>query len=172
MPDGGAWSLGKFGANCKDWATKFMTDGALSHSALKDPRTVQGIVKETQLHLATRIPSLSWSKTEQPVLVLPSGKGYADGLDPSTASGNQVLQRVFDESAELLQRESLELPTGEFSKWHGEWRQLSSRPDSWHNAVNSGRVVSHALTAMRSFSVTLPTNANSSEQSIADLLAL
>jgi len=172
MPDGGAWSLGNFALNCRDWATNFMIDGALSHSALKDPKLVQGIVKATQLHLAAQIPSLSWSKTEQPILVLPSGKGYADGLDPSTIGGRTVLQKVFDESAELLQRESLVLPAGEFSKWHGEWRQLSSRPDSWHNAVNSGRVVSHALTTMRSFSVTLPTNSNNSERNIAELLAI
>lgn len=83
-----------------------------------------------------------------------------------------MLQKVIDESADLLQRESLVLPAGKFSKWHGKWMQLSSRPDSWHNAVNSGCVVTHALTTMRSFTVTLPTNSNISERNIAELLAI
>lgn len=96
----------------------------------------------------------------------------AEDLDPGTIGDLTILQRAFDGSLVLLGKESLELPLGELSKWHGEWRQLDSRPDSWHNAVNSGRVVSHALTAMRSFSVKLPTNSNDSEQNIAELLAI
>jgi len=128
MPDGGAWSLGNFATNCIDWATNFMVDGSLSYSALKDPKSVQRIVKETQLHLASKIPELSWSRTEQPVLVLASGKGYADNLDPSTSTGRDILQRLFDESARLLKKESLTLPAGGFSRWHGDWKQLDSRP--------------------------------------------
>jgi hypothetical protein len=170
MPDGGAWSLSNFEKNCIDWATNFLLDGALSYSALDESALVRSLVENTQKFLASKLPELTWSKTSQPNLVLPSGGGYKSGLDPTTFLGRDIFQSLVDECATILGQESLKLPDPEFDSWDGDWRQLTAKPDSWHGAVNSGRVVSHALTTMRSFSVTLPSLPNSEVPQIADIL--
>ena len=158
MPDGGFVSVNhpSWRQNCLNWSTVTLPGSVLSPLAVTGTAQAQGIVRAAARHLAGSAPILGSWRNLQYVMAQAKGGG-CPVIDPATTQGRDDVQGVVDRLTQAFGWRPLHIPLTP-ERYVGTWQTSTSPPPGWPGSANTKAVVSMAITGMRQYCWTTPTN--------------
>lgn len=140
MPDGGAFNLSNFRANCLDWAITKMQGSSLAPIASGDAATAVDHVRQAESYLRRKSGVLFRLVPDAPVVDAQGQCGRT-----GRAIRTRPVQALLDAITEIYGWKPLVIPT-HYKPFSALW-QAGRQPPGWPHSANLREVVSVAVTS-------------------------